>query len=84
VPMVRPGLGKNMVDVPEIFVSWMKQRSGGTSRERLHLEDCPHLRNLVPELSESGPSTRIFPTEREREKHVMAWQHEGTHQGRTK
>jgi hypothetical protein len=46
----------------------MKQRSGGTSREHLHREDCPCLRNPVPELSESGPSSRIFPTERERER----------------
>jgi hypothetical protein len=29
VPMMRPCLRKNMVGVPEIFLSWMKQRSGG-------------------------------------------------------
>jgi hypothetical protein len=36
VPMVRPGLRKNMAGIPEIFLSWTKQRNGGTSRERLH------------------------------------------------
>jgi hypothetical protein len=56
-----------MVGVPEIFLSWTKQRSGGTSRERLHQEeDHPCLSNPVPELSESGPSTRNFPIEREK------------------
>jgi hypothetical protein len=27
--MVRPGPRKNMVGVPKILLSWMKQRSGG-------------------------------------------------------
>jgi hypothetical protein len=69
VPMVIPGLRKNVVGIPEILLSWMKQRSGGTSRERLHQEDRPCLRNLVPELRESGPSTRVFDQPRERENH---------------
>jgi hypothetical protein len=28
-PMMRPCPRKNMVGIPEIFLSWMKQRSGG-------------------------------------------------------
>jgi hypothetical protein len=72
VPMVRPGPRKNMADVPMILLSSTKQRSGGTSRERLHLEDRPRLRNLVPKLSESGLSTRIFHQLREREPQLTA------------
>jgi hypothetical protein len=67
--MMRPCPRKNMAGIPDIFLSWMKQRSGGTSMECLHLEDCPHLRNPVPELNELRPRTRIFPTEQERESH---------------
>jgi hypothetical protein len=29
VPMVRPGPRKNIVGIPKILLSWMKQRSGG-------------------------------------------------------
>jgi hypothetical protein len=35
VPMVRPGLRKNMVDVPKILLSWMKQE-WRTLSKRLH------------------------------------------------
>jgi hypothetical protein len=49
VPMVRPGPRKNMVGIPEILLSWTKHRNGGPSREHLHQEDCPCLRNPVPE-----------------------------------
>jgi hypothetical protein len=27
--MVRPGMSKNIVGIPKILLSWMKQRSGG-------------------------------------------------------
>jgi hypothetical protein len=67
VPMVRPGPRNNMVGVPKILLSWMKQE-WRTSRERLHQEDRPHPRNPVPGASELGPSTRIL-TNRERENH---------------
>jgi hypothetical protein len=30
--MVRPGPRKNMVGIPKILLSWMKQRSGGPQR----------------------------------------------------
>jgi hypothetical protein len=66
--MVRPGLRKNMEGVPEICLSWMKQRSGRISREHLHREDSPRLRNPVPEMSEEGPSTRVFDQARERKR----------------
>jgi hypothetical protein len=53
--MVRPSLRNNMVGIPETL-----------QREHLHLEGHPLLRNLVPEATESGPSTRIFDQLRER------------------
>jgi hypothetical protein len=68
VPMVRPGPRMNIAGIPKIFLSWTKQRSGGPEGNVFHREDRPHLRNPVPELSELGRSTRIFPTERERER----------------
>jgi hypothetical protein len=82
VLMVRPGPRKNMVGIPKIVLPWTKQRSGGTSRERLHREDHPCPRNQVPGGSEPGPSTRIL-TNQEREPLLTVRQCEGTHQGRT-
>jgi hypothetical protein len=73
VPMMRPCPRKNIASIPEIFLSWTRQRNGGISRELLHWEDHPCLRNRVPELSDLQPSTRIFPTKRGREPWLMTW-----------
>jgi hypothetical protein len=60
VPMVRPSPRKNIAGVPEILLSWTKQRSGGPQgnifTERIvHASGTRFLNR--PEL---GPSTRIF------------------------
>jgi hypothetical protein len=69
VPMVQLGPRKNMVGVPKILLSWMKQRSGGP-QGNVFTERIVHTpRNLVPGGNELGPSTMILTT-RERERNT--------------
>jgi hypothetical protein len=60
VPMMRSSLRKHMAGIPEILLSWMKQRSGGPQgnifTERIvYTSGTRFLRG-----SEPGPSTRIL------------------------
>jgi hypothetical protein len=68
VPMVRPGPRKNMAGIPEILLSWTKQRSGG-SQGNVFTERIVHtLGTWFLSQCELGPSTRIFDQLRERER----------------
>jgi hypothetical protein len=79
--MVRPGPRKNMVGIPKVLLSWMKQRSGGPQGNIFtkKIINAPGT-GFLGGVSELGPSTRILTTrEREREREREGESHDSWH-----